>query len=71
MVGMASVDVTVGGTLLTDDWTALLSAAETSAIKALSLTPDHAEAHLVLGIVYISTSRAAQGIAECEQALVS
>jgi tetratricopeptide (TPR) repeat protein len=26
-------------------------------------------AHLVLGIVYVSTNRAAQGIAECEQAL--
>jgi TolB-like protein len=69
MVGMASVDATVGGTLLTDDRTARLSAAETNAIKALSLTPDHAVAHLVLGIVYIFTSRAAQAIAECEQAL--
>jgi TolB-like protein len=68
-VGMASVDVTVGATWLTDERTALLSAAETNAIKALSLTPDHAAAHLVLGIVYISTNRAAQGIAECEQAL--
>ena len=44
-------------------------AAETNAIKALSLAPDHALAHLVLGGVYIFTNRAAQGIAECEQAL--
>jgi TolB-like protein/Tfp pilus assembly protein PilF len=69
MVGMASVDATVGSTLLSDEGTALLSAAETNAIKALSLTPDHAAAHLVLGFVYISTNRTAQGIAECEQAL--
>jgi tetratricopeptide (TPR) repeat protein len=68
-VGMANVDVTVGGTLLTDDRAAFLSAAETNAIKALSLTPDHAAAHLVLGVVYIYTNRAALGIAECEQAL--
>jgi tetratricopeptide (TPR) repeat protein len=45
------------------------SAAETNAIKALSLAPDHAVAHSVLGGVYIWTNRAAQGIAECEQAL--
>jgi TolB-like protein/class 3 adenylate cyclase len=70
MVGMASVDAAVGVALLTDDKIAFCSAAETNAIKALSLAPDHAEAHLVLGFVYISTNRAAQGIAECERALV-
>ena len=70
MVGMASVDVAVGGVLLTDDKIAFCSAAEANAIKALSLAPNHAEAHLVLGMVYIFTNRAAQGIAECEQALM-
>jgi TolB-like protein len=70
MVGMASVDVAVGGALLTDDKIAVCSAAEANAIKALSLAPNHAEAHLVLGVVYIFTNRAAQGIAECEQALM-
>src|SRR6266550_6408037 len=70
MVGMASVDVAVGGALLTDDKIAFCSAAERNAIKALSLAPDHAEAHLVLGVVYMFTNRAAQGIAECEQALM-
>lgn len=39
-------------------------------IKALSLAPDHAEAHGTLGGVYIFTNRAAQGIAECEHALL-
>jgi tetratricopeptide (TPR) repeat protein len=43
--------------------------AETTLIKALSLVPEHAQAHLLLGFVQISTNRAAQGIAECEQAL--
>ncbi len=70
MVGMASVDVAVGGALLTDDKIAFCSAAGRNAIKALSLAPDHAEAHLVLGVVYMFTNRAAQGIAECEQALL-
>lgn len=70
LVGMANVDLMVGASLQTDDRTALLSAAETNAIKALSLAPDHALAHLLLGSVCLFTNRAAQGIAECEQALV-
>ncbi|MET4118378.1 TolB-like protein/Tfp pilus assembly protein PilF [Bradyrhizobium sp. JR1.5] len=70
LVGMAFVDVTIAADLLTDNRAALLSAAETNAIKALSLAPDHAQAHLVLGYVYIFTNHAARGIAECEQALV-
>jgi len=70
MVGMAFVDVTIGADLLTDNRAPLFSAAETYAIKALSLAPDHAQAHLVLGYVYIFTNRAARGIAECEHALV-
>ncbi|WP_024517951.1 adenylate/guanylate cyclase domain-containing protein [Bradyrhizobium sp. Tv2a-2] len=69
LVGMAIVDLTIGASLLTDDRAASLLAAETNAIKALSLAPDHAPAHRVLGGVYIFTNRAAQGIAECERAL--
>ena len=69
LVGMAMVDLTMGGSLLADDRAALCSAAETNAIKALSLAPNDAMAHLVLGDVYIFTNRASQGIAECEQAL--
>ncbi|MGY4400801.1 TolB-like protein/tetratricopeptide (TPR) repeat protein [Bradyrhizobium sp. USDA 3315] len=68
-VGIANVDLVMGAALLTDDRAALLSTAETNAIKALSLNQDHAGAHLVLGMVYIFRNRAAQGIAECEQAL--
>ena len=69
LVGMARVDLSIGASALTDDRAARYSAAETNAIKALSLAPDHAWAHLVLGGVYVYTNRAAQGIAECEQAL--
>jgi TolB-like protein/Flp pilus assembly protein TadD len=70
LVGMAGVDVAMGtAPALTDDRAARYSAAETNAIKALSLAPGHARAHYILGWVYVSTNRAAQGIAECEQAL--
>ena len=39
----------MGASFLTDDRAARFSAAETNAIKALSLAPDHAWAHLALG----------------------
>ena len=35
----------------------------------VSLVPDHASAHALLGVVYIFTKRAEEGIAECERAL--
>jgi len=69
LVGLAIVDLTIGASLLADDRAVYLSAAEANAIKALSLAPDHAPAHRILGGVYIFTHRAAQGIAECERAL--
>lgn len=43
--------------------------AEAASNKALSLAPQHALAHLRLGVVLILTNRAAQSIAECERAL--
>jgi tetratricopeptide (TPR) repeat protein len=54
---------------LTDDWSARFVAAETAITKVLSLAPNHARAHWLLGSVHTFTNRAAQGIAECEQAL--
>ncbi len=70
LVGVATVDLWLGASLLTDDRTACFSAAETEVIKALELAPDHAMAHLTLGGVYIFANRAVQGIAECEHALL-
>jgi tetratricopeptide (TPR) repeat protein len=43
--------------------------AETTLMNALSRSPDHPLAHMLLGCVQIYTNRAAQGIAECERAL--
>jgi len=37
--------------------------------KVLSLAPNHAMAHYLVGLVQIYSNRAAQGIAECERAL--
>ena len=59
----------IGAALMTDDWSARFASAEATLTKALSLAPNHAVAHLVLGIVQMFTNRAAQGIAECEHAL--
>ncbi|HZZ60881.1 MAG TPA: hypothetical protein VFE63_06875 [Roseiarcus sp.] len=56
-------------TVLADDPAARLAAAEAAAAKALSMAPDHAYAHLVMGLVFGLTKCAEQGIAECERAL--
>jgi TolB-like protein/Flp pilus assembly protein TadD len=69
LVGHAHVDAISAGSFVTDDRAGRFSVAETTLIKALSLVPEHAQAHMLLGFVQISTNRAAQGIAECEQAL--
>jgi TolB-like protein/class 3 adenylate cyclase len=69
LVGTAQVDTALGANSFTDDRVARLTAAETVSIKVLSLAPNQAVAHLVLGLVQILTNRAAQGIAECERAL--
>jgi TolB-like protein len=69
LIGMANVDLTMVAFFLTDDRSARLSAAEAHVIKALSLDPDRALAHKVLGTIYNITKRPAQGMAECEQAL--
>jgi TolB-like protein/class 3 adenylate cyclase/tetratricopeptide (TPR) repeat protein len=70
LVGMANVDASVGAYLFTDNRPAHLAAAEANAIRAISLDPDRALPHRILGRIYNVTNRAAQGIAECKQALV-
>jgi TolB-like protein/class 3 adenylate cyclase len=69
LVGRAGVDVTVGGLYMADDRAARLRLAEATLIKALSMAPQHALAHVYLGAVQTYTNRAAHGIAEYEQAL--
>jgi TolB-like protein/class 3 adenylate cyclase/tetratricopeptide (TPR) repeat protein len=69
LVGAATVDVQSAANFMTDERDALLRAAEAASSKVLSLAPNHAIAHYLLGTVQILTNRAAQGIAECERAL--
>ncbi len=65
--GLASIVLV--GVHLSDDRAARLAAAEALAIKALSIAPEKASGHLCLGVVYIYTHRAAQGISEFARAL--
>ena len=53
----------------TGDYDTRLASAEAAAIKALSLAPNHAWAHLVLGSFYNTVNRGAEAIAEFEHAL--
>ena len=69
LAGIAQVEANFAISLSTDDKAARFAAAEAAATRALSLAPDHALAHLVLGMVLGFTNRAAQGIAEYDQAL--
>jgi TolB-like protein/class 3 adenylate cyclase len=69
LIGMASVDAQRGAYFLADDRTARLAAAEGALSKVLSLAPNHAIAHYLLGLVQIFSNRAAQGIAQCDHAL--
>jgi TolB-like protein/class 3 adenylate cyclase/Tfp pilus assembly protein PilF len=69
LVGTANVDLIMGIDLFSDDRAASCSAAEAALIKAMSLAPRYAAAHMLLGAVYIFTARATQGIAECREAL--
>jgi tetratricopeptide (TPR) repeat protein len=69
LVGTAIVDFNIGANFYTDNRTEPFAAAEATLIKALSMTPQYARALTFLGYVHIYTARAAQGIAECEQAL--
>jgi cytochrome c-type biogenesis protein CcmH/NrfG len=69
LIGHAHVDKISAGSFVTDDRSGGFSVAETTLIKALSLVSEHAQAHMLLSFVQISTNRAAQSIAECEQSL--
>ena len=70
LIGSARADVLAGVLLLVTDPAAAFFAAEAKLTNALSLVPHHARGHAYLGCVEIYTKRAAQGIAECEHALV-
>ena len=69
LAGSAATNAIEGALLFVADRLAAFASAETKVTKALSAVPDHALAHMLLGVVKIWTRRAAEGIAECEHAL--
>jgi TolB-like protein/class 3 adenylate cyclase/Flp pilus assembly protein TadD len=69
LIGSARVEALEGANAFETDLIAALADAESKLTKALSSVPDHARAHMNLGLVYIWTKRAGEGIAECEHAL--
>ena len=69
LIGTGQVDATLGSAYLTDDRVRSLAAAEATLTKALRLAPNNAIAHEFMGVVYLQTKRAAQGIAELERSL--
>jgi TolB-like protein/class 3 adenylate cyclase len=69
LVGIATLDVIVAASFLPDDRAARLVNAEAAVTKALSLAPEHASAHMCMGMVQIHTNRLAEGVRETERAL--
>ena len=69
LVGSARADAVDGVNLFGTDPAAALAAAEVKLMKALSSVPDHPRGHMWLGLVYLWTKRAPEGIAKCERAL--
>jgi TolB-like protein/class 3 adenylate cyclase/Tfp pilus assembly protein PilF len=70
MAWTAAVNLEVASAYMSDDGGALVAAAEAMLVKVLSLAPNHAFAHLLLGSALNATNRAVQCISECERALV-
>jgi len=69
LLGVGRVDYGVGGAFLSDDRDARLAAAETAIAKVLSVRPNDALAHEIMGGILTQTKRPDQGIAEFERAL--
>jgi tetratricopeptide (TPR) repeat protein len=69
LIGLAGAEAIEGVNSFATDPVASFAAAEARLTKALSSVPDHAVGHMWLGLVYIWTKRAAEGIAKCQHAL--
>jgi tetratricopeptide (TPR) repeat protein len=69
IAGAALANAMFAGLHMSDDRAAYLGAAEALAVKALSIAPENALAHLCLGVAQMFTNRAAQGIPELQRAL--
>jgi tetratricopeptide (TPR) repeat protein len=68
LVGSAIADQQSVIASFTDDRTTRMKVAEAAATKAVSLAPNYARAHNILGAIYAFTNRVELGIAEFERA---
>ena len=66
---LAHMDFVLVALGVSEDRLARLMASERTVFRALLLAPNHAFAHLVLGIDYLWTKRAAEALGEIEHAL--
>ncbi|MGO9640690.1 MAG: hypothetical protein ACLP1Y_05235 [Candidatus Acidiferrales bacterium] len=62
LVGVGTVDATVGVGFMTDDPASAVARAESNLTKALALAPNHAIAHRVMGFLICATNRALRGV---------
>jgi tetratricopeptide (TPR) repeat protein len=69
LIGIGQVDGLLAASAMVDDRAGRLRAAEEALTLALTIAPTHAQAHHLLGGVYIFFNRASRGIAECERSL--
>ncbi|HTV66950.1 MAG TPA: tetratricopeptide repeat protein [Rhizobiaceae bacterium] len=69
LVGLATMDSIFATVFTGDDREARFAGAEAAAKKGLSLAPNHAVAHFVLGTIYVWTHRAEEAVAEFERAI--
>jgi TolB-like protein/class 3 adenylate cyclase len=69
LLGVGRADFEVGAGYLSDDRPARLASAEATMGKVLSLRPNDALAHAILGLAQMQTKRATQAIAEFERAM--
>jgi TolB-like protein/Tfp pilus assembly protein PilF len=68
-VGMAETDVQMGAAFMADDRVPHFQAAETVLTEVLYRAPNHARAHMLLGIIQINSARTGRGMAELERAV--
>jgi TolB-like protein len=71
LVGIALVNCLMVGLHFSDDRPSRLAAAEGFASRALFLAPEHPLGRTCLGLAYMYSNRAEEGIAQCEQALAA
>jgi TolB-like protein/Tfp pilus assembly protein PilF len=65
----AAVNLVIGTSYLSDEKARRVAAVETTLYKVLSLAPNHAWGHAVLGTLLVATNRPAEGLHEFERAL--